>query len=41
MIVHGQLYIDPGRVGIHCLHSHTSRGCPLPGWVQFAGNTYS
>jgi len=39
--VHGQLYIDPGRVGVHCLHSQTSSGCPLPGWIVLAGKTYS
>ena len=41
LTVHGQLYIDPGRVGVHCLHTQTSSGCPLSGWVQFAGRTYS
>jgi len=39
--VHGQLYVDPGQVGVHCLHGQTSRGCPEPGWIQFAGSTYS
>lgn len=39
--VHGQLYIDPGRAGVHCLHAKTSSGCPVPGWVLFAGTTYS
>lgn len=39
--VHGQLYIDPGRAGVHCLHAKTSSGCPEPGWVLFAGTTYS
>lgn len=39
--VHGQLYIDPGRAGVHCLHTQTSSGCPEPGWVRFAGTTYS
>ena len=39
--VHGQLYIDPGRVGVHCLHAQTSSGCPEPGWIQLAGKTYS
>lgn len=39
--VHGQLYIDPGRVGVHCLHGDTSSGCPVPGWIRFAGITYS
>jgi hypothetical protein len=41
IVVHGQLYIDPGRVGVHCLHAQTSRGCPEAGWIQFAGVTYS
>ena len=41
IVVHGQLYIDPGRVGVHCLHARTSRGCPEAGWIQFAGATYS
>ncbi|HEY4027393.1 MAG TPA: hypothetical protein VGO86_13265 [Candidatus Dormibacteraeota bacterium] len=39
--VHGQLYVDPGQAGVHCLHSQTSHGCPEPGWIQFAGTTYS
>jgi hypothetical protein len=38
--VHGQLYVDPGQAGVHCLHAQTSRGCPEPGWVQFRGTTY-
>ncbi|MHB8588482.1 MAG: hypothetical protein ACYDA0_06480 [Candidatus Dormibacteraceae bacterium] len=41
LTVHGQLYLDPGRVGVHCLHAQTSTGCPLPGWIQFEGRTYS
>jgi len=41
LTVHGQLYIDPGRAGVHCLHSQTSSGCPLPGWIVLAGTTYS
>lgn len=41
IVVHGQLYIDPTKVGVHCLHARTSRGCPEQGWVQFAGTTYS
>jgi hypothetical protein len=41
MVIHGQLYVDRGRAGVHCLHAHTSRGCPEPGWIQFAGATYS
>lgn len=40
VIVHGKLYIDPGpRYGVHCTHSHTSSGCPVPGWIEF-NNTY-
>ena len=39
--VHGQLYLDPGRAGVHCLHAQTSSGCPEPGWVRYAGTTYS
>jgi hypothetical protein len=41
IVVHGQLYIDPGQVGVHCLHGQTSSGCPQPGWIQYAGATYS
>jgi hypothetical protein len=41
LTIHGQLYIDGGRDGVHCLHSKTSSGCPLPGWVELAGTTYS
>ena len=41
LTIHGQLYIDPGRVGVHCLHAQTSTGCPLPGWIQLGGRTYS
>ena len=41
VVVHGQLYIDPAKVGVHCLHARTSRGCPEQGWIQFAGATYS
>lgn len=41
LIIHGQLYIDPGpHVGVHCTHSVTSSGCPYPGWIEFAGNYY-
>lgn len=41
LIIHGQLYIDPGpHVGVHCTHSATSSGCPYPGWIEFAGNYY-
>jgi hypothetical protein len=38
--VHGELYIDPGRVGVHCTHAKTSSGCPYPGWVEYGGNYY-
>ncbi len=41
ILVHGQLYVDPGRAGVHCLHAQTSRGCPEQGWIQFGGSTYS
>jgi hypothetical protein len=41
VVIHGKLYIDPGpRVGVHCTHSHTSSGCPIPGWIQFASTYY-
>jgi uncharacterized protein DUF3465 len=41
VIIHGQLYIDPGpRLGVHCTHAHTSGGCPSPGWIEFANNYY-
>jgi len=31
VIIHGQLYIDPGpRFGVHCTHAATSSGCPVP-----------
>jgi hypothetical protein len=41
VIIHGQLYIDPGpRLGVHCTHAHTSSGCPSPGWVEYANNYY-
>lgn len=41
VIVHGLLYIDPGpHPGVHCTHAHTSSGCPLPGWIELAGNYY-
>ena len=41
LIIHGQLYIDPGpRVGVHCTHAHTSSGCPNPGWIELASNYY-
>jgi len=41
IIIHGQLYIDPGpRLGVHCTHAHTSSGCPNPGWIEYANNYY-
>lgn len=40
LIVHGQLYIDPGKAGVHCTHRHTSRGCPEPGWIELAGSYF-
>ena len=41
IVIHGQLYIDPGPViGVHCTHAHTSSGCPNPGWIEFANNYY-
>lgn len=41
VVVRGQLYIDPGpRLGVHCTHARTSRGCPAPGWVEAAGTYY-
>jgi Protein of unknown function (DUF3465) len=40
VVVHGELYIDPGQVGVHCTHAHTSSGCPYPGWIELAGNYY-
>jgi hypothetical protein len=41
VIIHGQLYIDPGpRYGVHCTHAHTSSGCPNPGWIEFNNNYY-
>ena len=41
LIIHGQLYIDPGpRYGVHCTHAATSSGCPYPGWLEFQGNYY-
>lgn len=41
VVVHGQLYIDPGpRYGVHCTHAHTSSGCPDPGWIEFDNNYY-
>jgi hypothetical protein len=41
LTVHGQLYIDgPGRAGVHCTHAKTSRGCPVPGWLELRGTYY-
>lgn len=41
VIIHGQLYIDPGPViGVHCTHAHTSSGCPYPGWIEYSNNYY-
>lgn len=41
VVVHGQLYIDPGpRYGVHCTHSRTSSGCPNPGWIEYNSNYY-
>jgi hypothetical protein len=41
VIIHGQLYIDPGpRFGVHCTHAATSSGCPVPGWIEFNNNYY-
>ncbi len=40
IVVHGKLYLDPGRTGVHCTHSQTSSGCPDSGWVELAGNYY-
>jgi hypothetical protein len=41
VVIHGQLYIDPGpRLGVHCTHAQTSSGCPYPGWIMFANNYY-
>jgi hypothetical protein len=41
VIIHGQLYIDPGpRYGVHCTHAATSSGCPNPGWIEYSNNYY-
>ena len=41
VVIHGQLYIDPGpRYGVHCTHGHTSGGCPNPGWIEYNNNYY-
>lgn len=41
VVIHGRLYLDPGRAGVHCTHAHTSSGCPEPGYIGFNGQTYS
>ena len=41
LVVHGQLYIDPGpRYGVHCTHAQTSSGCPNPGWIEYNNSYY-
>jgi hypothetical protein len=40
VVVHGELYIDPERVGVHCTHALTSSGCPQPGWIELDGKYY-
>ena len=40
LVVHGRLYVDRGRIGVHCTHSHTSAGCPEPGWVELGQAFY-
>ncbi|MFZ0218248.1 MAG: hypothetical protein WAM30_20115, partial [Candidatus Dormiibacterota bacterium] len=40
LLIHGQLYVDPGQDGVHCLHAATSKGCPDPGSITFSGHTY-
>jgi hypothetical protein len=41
LIIHGQLYIDPGpHAGVHCTHATTSSGCPESGWIEFGGTYY-
>lgn len=40
VVIHGQLYLDPGAAGVHCTHAHTSHGCPEPGWIKLGGTTY-
>ena len=41
VVIHGQLYIDPGpKVGVHCTHATTSSGCPNSGWILFKNNYY-
>ena len=41
VVIHGQLYIDPGpRLGVHCTHAHTSSGSPSPGWIMLGADYY-
>ncbi|HKW58880.1 MAG TPA: hypothetical protein VJR46_03910 [Candidatus Dormibacteraeota bacterium] len=41
LVIHGQLYIDPGpRYGVHCTHAATSGGCPNPGWIEYNSTYY-
>lgn len=41
LVIHGQLYIDPGpRLGVHCTHATTSSGCPNSGWILYKNNYY-
>jgi hypothetical protein len=40
LVVHGQLYLDPGKAGVHCTHAQTSSGCPVPGWIDLGGSRY-
>ncbi len=41
VVIHGELYIDPGpKVGVHCTHATTSSGCPNSGWILFNNNYY-
>ena len=41
VVIHGQLYIDPGpRYGVHCTHAQTSGGCPYSGWIEFQNDYY-
>lgn len=40
VVVRGQLYLDPGRPGVHCTHESTSSGCPIPGFVDAGGHRY-
>lgn len=40
VVVRGELYLDPGRAGVHCTHRETSSGCPAPGFIDFQGRTF-